>query len=185
MWVGPEIAAEDGDARLFISQYLTKCPVMLTRISIERQGDKDVVQYSSDKGTREFTPLDFLAELSAHIPNLFEQTVRFYGAYSPRSRGKRRAQEAKALEGSAPLPAPTEPPLKSAVSRSWARLIKKIYEIDPLLCPKCDSQMKIKTFITKPAEVARLMQNLQIPNFHPPPKFLNPEKSDPHYWDVA
>lgn len=65
MWVGPDIAADDGDARLFLSQYLTKCPVMLTRISIERQEDKDVVQYSSDKGLGEFTPLDFLAELSA------------------------------------------------------------------------------------------------------------------------
>jgi hypothetical protein len=69
VWVGPEIASDDADARLFLSQYLTKCPVMLTRISIERQEDKDVVRYSSDclfsNGIREFTPLDFLAELSA------------------------------------------------------------------------------------------------------------------------
>jgi hypothetical protein len=186
VWVGPEIASDDADARLFLSQYLTKCPVMLTRISIERQEDKDVVRYSSDKGIREFTPLDFLAELSAHIPNLFEQTVRFYGAYSPRSRGKRSAlNAASSPQVQTPLPASTEPPLKSAVSRSWARLIKKVYEVDPLLCPKCGSPMKIKAFITTPKEVARLMENLQLPNFHPPPKLIVPEKSDPHYWDAA
>ncbi len=43
----------------------------------------------------------------------------------------------------------------------------------------------IEGFITKPTEVTRLMENLQIPNLHPPPKFLSAEKSDPHYWDAA
>jgi hypothetical protein len=30
--------------------------------------------------------------------------------------------------------------------QAWARLIKKIYEIDPLVCPKCGSEMKIVVF---------------------------------------
>ena len=161
---------------------------MLSRLSIERKDGADVVIYTSDKGTKEFSPLDFMAALSAHIPNKFEQTIRYYGAYSARSRGKRLAVEAQALlEGSpySPLPAPLEPPTKRAVSRSWARLIKKIYEVDPLICPKCGSQMKIKAFITNTSEVARIMANLQIPNFHPPPALLTAEKSDPHYWDAA
>ena len=29
----------------------------------------------------------------------------------------------------------------------WARLIQKIYEVDPLVCPKCQGQMKIIFFI--------------------------------------
>jgi hypothetical protein len=158
-------------------------------MSIERKDGSDVVRYTSDKGSKEFSPLDFMAALSAHIPNKFEQTIRYYGAYSARSRGKRLALEAQALtDGSpySPLPAPiVEPPSKRAVSKSWARLIKKIYEVDPLICPKCGAKMKIKAFITQPAEVARIMVNLQLPNFHPPPAILNAEKSDPHYWDAA
>ncbi|MFZ3106465.1 MAG: hypothetical protein WA105_03700 [Candidatus Hydromicrobium sp.] len=32
-------------------------------------------------------------------------------------------------------------------NKSWARLIKKIYEVDPLICPKCGGLMKIIAFI--------------------------------------
>lgn len=32
-------------------------------------------------------------------------------------------------------------------SRGWAEMIKKIYEVDPLLCPLCVGQMSIISFI--------------------------------------
>jgi len=35
-------------------------------------------------------------------------------------------------------------------SRGWAGMIKKIYEVDPLLCPRCGGQMSILTFIEEP-----------------------------------
>ena len=31
--------------------------------------------------------------------------------------------------------------------QNWARLIQKIYEVDPLVCPKCQGQMKLIPFI--------------------------------------
>ena len=31
--------------------------------------------------------------------------------------------------------------------QNWARLIQKIYEVDPLICPKCWGQMHIISFI--------------------------------------
>jgi hypothetical protein len=33
-----------------------------------------------------------------------------------------------------------------ASRKSWARLIQKIYEIDPLCCPKCRGTMKLLLF---------------------------------------
>ena len=36
-----------------------------------------------------FTALDWLAALTSHIPNKGEQTVRYYGYYSNKSRGLR------------------------------------------------------------------------------------------------
>jgi len=32
---------------------------------------------------------------------------------------------------------------------SWARLIKRVYEVDPLVCAKCGGQMKIISFIER------------------------------------
>ncbi|MFH0960898.1 MAG: hypothetical protein V1897_19610, partial [Pseudomonadota bacterium] len=29
--------------------------------------------------------------------------------------------------------------------RNWARLIQKIYEVDPLVCPKCKGAMRISS----------------------------------------
>ena len=31
--------------------------------------------------------------------------------------------------------------------RNWARLIQKIYEVDPLTCPKCSGKMKVISVI--------------------------------------
>jgi hypothetical protein len=34
-----------------------------------------------------------------------------------------------------------------ALRKSWARLIQKIYKVDPLICPKCRGNMRIISFI--------------------------------------
>jgi len=37
-----------------------------------------------------------------------------------------------------------------ALRKNWARLIQKIYEVDPLICPKCKDAMRIISFIEDP-----------------------------------
>jgi hypothetical protein len=78
-----------------------------------------------------FDPLDFLAEVSAHIPNAHEKTTLFYGWYSNRTRGYRKQHGLLAKgEAADPLPGPVaRAPL--GVRRSWARLIRQVYEVDP------------------------------------------------------
>jgi len=41
----------------------------------------------------------------------------------------------------------SEPPAANRASQTWAMLIKRVYEIDPLACPKCGAEMKIVAFI--------------------------------------
>ena len=45
---------------------------------------------------------------------------------------------------------------KAKASASWARLIHKIFEVDPLLCPNCGKAMKIIAFITNHQEVKKI-----------------------------
>jgi hypothetical protein len=40
-----------------------------------------------------------------------------------------------------------------ALRRNWAQLIKRIYEVDPLVCPSCGSEMKVVAFIIDHAVV--------------------------------
>ena len=42
--------------------------------------------------------------------------------------------------------------------QSWARLLKKIYEADPRLCPQCGSTMKVVAVIEDPEEQRKIIQ---------------------------
>ena len=55
---------------------------------------------------------------------------------------------------------------------TWARIIKKVYSTDSLVCPCCGSEMKIITFIFDPDEVRKILRHLinvgrSPPNFDP------------------
>jgi hypothetical protein len=52
-----------------------------------------------------------------------------------------------------------------------ARFIRKIYEIDPLLCPKCQGQMKIISFIDQHFLIKKILKHIglwDIRNHDPP-----------------
>ena len=72
-----------------------------------------------------------------------EQMVRYYGYYSNVSRGKRNIQD-----NDNAIPSILEPGGSSkGFLKNWARLIQKIYEVDPLACPKCSGEMKVISVI--------------------------------------
>jgi hypothetical protein len=58
--------------------------------------------------------------------------VRYYGYYSNVCRGQRKKANEDGLVPS--ILQPDEP--SKGYRKNWARLIQKIYEIDPLTCPK-------------------------------------------------
>ena len=77
------------------------------------------------------------------FPNKGEQMVRYYGFYSNVARAKRKKNEQDEL-----IPSILEPDGSSGeYKRNWARLIQKIYEVDPLTCPKCSGKMKVISVI--------------------------------------
>jgi hypothetical protein len=46
-------------------------------------------------------------------------------------------------------------------SRStWAKLIAQVYEVDPLVCPRCSAQMRVLAVITEPEEVRKILRQL-------------------------
>ncbi len=56
----------------------------------------------------------------------------------------------------------TEPTTVSqaACRSAWARLIAKVYAIDPLLCPRCGSEMRLIAVISDPSEVRTILRHL-------------------------
>ncbi len=167
VFVGEPVSADDEDARRFLARYLKKSPVMNPRLEIIETDEEPIVRVHklTDDGsqTRDFDPLSFLAELAQHIPDMWEQTTRYVGVYSARTRGAKRLQ----LDFPEPLPEidPPEHP-----STYWAACMKRVFELDPLECPKCGATMKIKAFVQEQSEIERLCKNLgEVPWRAPPP----------------
>ena len=60
--------------------------------------------------------------------------------------------------------------------QNWARLIQKIYEVDPLVCPKCQGTMRIISFIEELDIIEKILRHLDlwdIRNHDPPKKISN------------
>ena len=95
-----------------------------------------------------FDPLDFLAEVTQHIPDKGDHQIRYYGWYSNKSRGQRaKAQPVVAVAEPQKIGAKPLAPGGKQGRKRWAALIKQVYEVDPLSCPKCGAEMKIVAFI--------------------------------------
>jgi len=93
-----------------------------------------------------FDPLDFLAEVTQHIPDGGEHWLRYYGRYSKKTRGQRAQRQALASAG-AGIPACS--PTAREARKGWAALVKQVYEADPLCCPRCWAELKIIAFIER------------------------------------
>lgn len=42
-----------------------------------------------------------------------------------------------------------------------AQLIRRGYEVDPLVCPRCGGAMRVVGFITQPALIKRILDHLR------------------------
>ncbi len=102
--------------------------------------------------------LEFLARVLDPVPEPRQQQVRYWGWYSNAARGKRR-RAALGPEGSQTVAASADrdPPSRRRRHLSWARLIKKVYESDPLLCPYCGAEMRIVAFVVEASSLRRLL----------------------------
>jgi len=98
--------------------------------------------------------------------------VRYYGYYSNVSRGKREETQ----DDGVPYILEADKGSKE-YRKNWARLIQKIYEVDPLTCPKCEGIMRILSFIQDREIIKAILKHLglwlvksrPIPKAHAPP----------------
>ena len=51
---------------------------------------------------------------------------------------------------------------KPIPSQGWAAMIRKVYEVDPMVCPQCGGQMKVVAFITDYDAVDRIIDHLRL-----------------------
>jgi hypothetical protein len=135
-----------------------------------------------------FDPLDFLAEVTQHIPNKGEHQIRYYGFYSNKNRGLQKKRRPELAEGKNPrveqIPGmlETDTPFRKKCRITWAALIKAVYEVDPLKCPKCGGTMKIIAFIENAPVIEKILRHCELwkePAPRPPPPQVAPKLNEP------
>jgi len=62
------------------------------------------------------------------------------------------------------------PPVSKELKKRWSHFIRKVYETDPLTCPKCEGEMQIISFIDQPDVIKKNLQHLGLwEESHAPP----------------
>jgi len=166
-----------------LAGYIIRASFSQERMTYHRE--KGQVEYQSKDGSqvKTFDALEWLAAMCSHVPNKGEQMARYYGYYSNVARGKR-----KKTGDDDNIPCILEPELSDQeFRRNWARLIQKIYEVDPLVCPKCSGEMRVIAFIEDKDVIKKILQHLGLwdvkrkprPVAHGPPIDIFPAYEDP------
>ena len=87
-----------------------------------------------------------------------QHLTRYYGAYANRNRSALSQNALTACLATCSETATDKSSTTSTSSRAhWARLIRKVFEVDPVLCGKCGSEMKIVAVLTDPKVVDRII----------------------------
>jgi len=168
------------------TSHAAQAPALRVRASFSQERmtylrDESKVLYQSKDGnkTKTFDALEWLAAMCSHVPNRGEQMVRYYGHYSNVKRGKRKKEDRDDVVPNII----EESTISPAQRKAWARLIQKIYEVDPLTCPKCQGSMKLVAFIEREEVIEKILKHLglwlaraQPGNIktRPPPKIHSP-----------
>jgi len=152
------IPPREGTALEHLARYIIRASFSQERM--QYLADEGTVIYSAKDGKdrKAFDAPEWLAAMCSHVPNPGEQMVRYYGWYSNASRGKR---QKSAEENAVPniIESDSAP---AACRKSWARLIQKIYEVDPLTCPKCRGTMRIISTIEDQEAIKSILNHLGL-----------------------
>ena len=154
-----------------LCRYITRPAIANERL--KRNGAGEVVlqlKSAYRDGTTHIvmSPLEFMQRLAALVPRPRLHLIRFHGVLAP---------NAKLRAAIVPVPAQTTTKdagdcahAHSAPARmSWARLLKRVFDIDIEHCPQCGGDLKIIAAIEEPAVIERILTHLGL-SAQPPPR---------------
>jgi hypothetical protein len=131
-----------------------------------------------------FTPHELIEKLIPLVSRPRSHLVRYHGILGPAAEDREKVvpksgpvEYGRATDAAEPATREID---ASSMPRSnrlpWAVLLKRVFLVDVLECPKCKGRMKILAAVTEPASVRRVLESLGLPS--EPPR-LRPARSPP------
>ena len=134
----------------------------------ESKGSHDEPLLSHSKG-ESLDIFEFIARVLTQIPEPRKHGVHYFGLYASRSRvfRKKRGITLHSLGDidNSRSKAETElsPKKRAALRKSWAQLIKRVYQVDPLKC-QCGGTLRVIGFITEHKVIRKILDHLNKRN---------------------
>jgi RNase P protein component len=123
-----------------------------------------------DDGTTavKFTPMELMEKLAALVPRPRVHLTRFHGVLAPHYKFRKQIVPKKPeLSQPLALVQPDQIPKPGPKRMSWARLLKRVFNIDISICPKCQGRMRILAAIEDPKIIRKILDHLGIPSSPP------------------
>jgi hypothetical protein len=169
-----------------LCRYGLRAPFSLDRLSLTTDGQVRYRLYRPWPGPGGRTeilldPLAFLRRLAALVPAPYLNMVRYHGVFANRSAlrpflppppPRWRPGEPFPVPVPAPDPGPVAPgppaPARHRSGRgSWASLLRRVFDVDALSCPRCSTPMVVLAFLTDPTVVHKILDHLHLPSDPP------------------
>jgi hypothetical protein len=112
-----------------------------------------------------------MERLVALVPPPRKNQIRYSGVFASNSKLRKRIVPKKEED---PITIPAEegrhPTSKSSRKHSgWAKLMARVFGIDVLQCPRCQSKLQVLSFITEPAVIKNILASLKMATAPPEP----------------
>ena len=155
-----------------LCRYIARPAVALNRLGLSSSGQVIyTLKKPYDDGTTKIvmTQLELMERLAAIVPRPKIHLIRFAGVFAPhykyRSMVVPKPKELSLVEEL--IECKTKPKSKSRIS--WARLLKRVFNIDVSKCNKCSGQIKIIAAIEDPKVIKKILTQLGLPTKAPEP----------------
>jgi hypothetical protein len=167
------IRGADGKAIENVARYMSRAAISVQRVRYNRAEDSVTVSKKqfgpSPEESRNYPVADFLALLTSHIPAPYESLTYYYGLYSSSHRGKQRRENKEDQETELVLVSIGKGTVGGKPTSTWARLIRRIFEVDPLRCRRCGAEMRLIAFVTDFHQVQKILEHIGEQTIRPPP----------------
>jgi hypothetical protein len=135
------------------------------------------------------SPLELMQRLAALVPRPRLHLIRFHGVLAPHAKLRPEIIPSSGHQaGHIPVPGipgpgipsvpvntntpsadhAEAPPAVAPVRLSWARLLKRVFEIDIEQCPQCGGTLKLIAAIEDPPVIAKILTHLGLSARAPP-----------------
>ena len=138
---GISCSAPNRKKRERLCRYISRPSLSEQRLSINVQGQVVYkLKTAYRKGTTHIIldPLDFLSRPTSLIPRPRIHLTRFHGVFAPHCKYRSLITPQSALSEKTNKTSRTE--RKKAYSRTWAKMLKRVFDIDIQTCLKCGGQ---------------------------------------------